>query len=99
MHPKMRLRMACGSAAASHTPKKLPPMPVISSKGNACHKSGVRNRCMARAVPEEKIKKTRLMPCAVICGTCSTTVSHVTSKPALPTPSPERSATKKVTAK
>ena len=96
MMPNRRRKSICGKTEASATPRKLPPMPASSKKGSDCHSNGVRNTWMTSAAPEEKIKKIRLMPCAVICGRCSTAVSHVTSSPALPTPSPERTATKKV---
>ena len=97
MQPKARRRMACGNTVVNPVPMKQPMMPDGMRNRAHSHKSGVRNKWTIRAAPEERIKKTRLIPCAVNCGALVANVSQTTRSPALPTPSPDSTATAKVT--
>ena len=92
--PKAFRRSDCGAIELSIAPQTEPRMPkraiMMIAEPNIC----LRERWIQIELPAEKRKKSRLMPCAVICGVLVKSVRKTTKSPPPPTPSPERAAIK-----
>ena len=93
--PKAFLRSICGTTELSSVPQIEPKIPAVAITRTAVPNICLFERWIQIELPAEKRKKSRLIPCAVICGVSLKRARKTTKSPPPPTPSPERAAIKK----
>lgn len=93
--PKAFRRSVCGTTELSKAPQTEPAIPAAAITRTAVPNICLRERCTQTELPAEKRKKSRFIPCAVICGISVKSARKTTKSPPPPTPSPERAAIKK----